>query len=291
MFIRSKWKVGDRVMSNKGANMEVLRILPDDKGKRCAYYEVLFTEANVKVITHASMFQSGNIRNPEPVEFGEEFKYTCHKVVNNISSCFDRVKEKDLAKVTDSEIKNGDLEATARSRWTNMRSRCKDLPSSRNGMKRYLEVEVANEWSTKHCFDAFYTWFKNNYKLHGTRMDKDILSEPNSKRYSPETCCFIPDSLNILLGFFNNIPSDNHLDFNYKINGRVLSHKCKSYAEILRLHITCRIAWVRLWLRANSHLVEDYVVDALESKLQDIEDKCKSGFYDNFKRSPKYSIF
>jgi hypothetical protein len=62
----------------------------------------------------------------------------------------------------------------------------------------YKGCTVAEEW---HNFQTFAKWFDENYyEVEGERMelDKDILVKGN-KHYSPETCVFVPKTLNTLL--------------------------------------------------------------------------------------------
>jgi hypothetical protein len=59
----------------------------------------------------------------------------------------------------------------------------------------YKEAIVCEEW---HNFQVFAEWFENNYK-EDWQLDKDILVKGN-KIYSPETCCFVPQEINLTLG-------------------------------------------------------------------------------------------
>lgn len=58
----------------------------------------------------------------------------------------------------------------------------------------YIGCTVCEEW---HKFSNFKKWFDENY-IEGWCIDKDILSPQNKKIYSPETCCFIPNEINVL---------------------------------------------------------------------------------------------
>ena len=58
----------------------------------------------------------------------------------------------------------------------------------------YYGCSVHSEW---HSFMSFRAWMiKQDWE--GKQLDKDIIS-PGNKVYSPETCCFVPQSLNKLL--------------------------------------------------------------------------------------------
>lgn len=77
--------------------------------------------------------------------------------------------------------------------WRNMIWRCYRInPTSRE--KSYQECDVCEEWL---YFSNFKKWFDKNY-VFGYALDKDILIKGN-KVYSPETCCFIPSEINLLI--------------------------------------------------------------------------------------------
>jgi len=77
--------------------------------------------------------------------------------------------------------------------WLGMFQRC----YSEKYQKRqptYKECFVSEEW---HNFQVFASWFEENYRKN-QQLDKDILIKGN-KIYSPETCCFVPQEINLLL--------------------------------------------------------------------------------------------
>lgn len=82
--------------------------------------------------------------------------------------------------------------------WNSMLLRCykKNHPC-------YLDVYVCSEWLT---FSNFKKWFDENY-IEGYDLDKDILVKGN-KVYSPDTCCFVPPRINVLV---INSPNNNGL--------------------------------------------------------------------------------
>ena len=62
----------------------------------------------------------------------------------------------------------------------------------------YKDVIVCDEWL---CFENFEKWFDNNYyeiKDEVMCLDKDILIKGN-KIYSPSTCIFVPNRINVLI--------------------------------------------------------------------------------------------
>ena len=75
--------------------------------------------------------------------------------------------------------------------WKSMLERC---PSE--NYPWYKDCSVCNEWL---YFSNFKRWFDdplNGYK-EGYCLDKDILVKGN-KIYSPDTCCFVPRSINAI---------------------------------------------------------------------------------------------
>lgn len=58
----------------------------------------------------------------------------------------------------------------------------------------YIGCEVDSRWLN---YQVFADWFEDNY-VEKYELDKDILVRGN-KVYSPETCCFVPHSINALL--------------------------------------------------------------------------------------------
>lgn len=75
-----------------------------------------------------------------------------------------------------------------RRRWMNILNRC-----YLNITPAYIGCKVCDEWLT---FSNFRKWFEKNY-IKGYVIDKDIKIKGN-KIYSPETCLFVPPSINSL---------------------------------------------------------------------------------------------
>jgi hypothetical protein len=73
--------------------------------------------------------------------------------------------------------------------WKQILKRCYSI-KSREKNKSYIGCIICDEWK---LFTTFKEWFDENY-IEGYEIDKDILG--NGKLYSPQTCCFIPKSLN-----------------------------------------------------------------------------------------------
>jgi hypothetical protein len=58
----------------------------------------------------------------------------------------------------------------------------------------YIGCSICLEWQN---FQNFAKWFEENY-IPDYDLDKDLLIKGN-KIYSPDTCCFIPHEINLLL--------------------------------------------------------------------------------------------
>lgn len=91
-------------------------------------------------------------------------------------------------------------------KWTGMLMRCYN---NKYQLKNptYVGCSVIDKW---HNFQNFAKWFDENYyEIEGQRMelDKDILVKGN-KIYSPDTCVFVPNDINVLFAKSNSIRGD-----------------------------------------------------------------------------------
>ena len=90
--------------------------------------------------------------------------------------------------------------------WKGMIDRCYN---PKNFIKRptYEGCSVCEEWLT---FQVFADWFELNYNpetMDRWHLDKDIIVK-NNRIYSPETCAFVPNQVNIL---FTKLKNSNGL--------------------------------------------------------------------------------
>ena len=77
--------------------------------------------------------------------------------------------------------------------WRDILTRCYD----KNALERhptYKGCELCDDWK---YFSNFKKWAEENYK-DGYEIEKDIIKK-NNKIYGPDTCCFVPRRINILL--------------------------------------------------------------------------------------------
>ena len=82
-------------------------------------------------------------------------------------------------------------------KWHSVLQRCYNEKTLENHPS-YKDVIVCEEW---HNFQNFAEWFEEDWKEwmdDKWELDKDILFKGN-KIYSPETCCFVPNEINIVL--------------------------------------------------------------------------------------------
>ena len=82
------------------------------------------------------------------------------------------------------------------SKWNNMFIRCYNK-KYKEKTPTYEGCSVCEEWRN---FDNFLEWFNNpeNGYRDGYQLDKDLLVQGN-KIYSPDTCCFIPQTINCMM--------------------------------------------------------------------------------------------
>ena len=81
--------------------------------------------------------------------------------------------------------------------WSSMLQRGYSL-ALKEKYPTYKDVTVCEEW---HNFQNFAKWFEENWKPwmdSKWQLDKDMICK-DCKVYSPETCAFIPDEINLLL--------------------------------------------------------------------------------------------
>lgn len=79
--------------------------------------------------------------------------------------------------------------------------------------KAYKDVGIFKEWLT---FSNFKRWFDENY-IDGFAIDKDLLSPPDNKTYSPQTCCFLPSIINNAI---KKYPTHKQIGIRLLSNGR-----------------------------------------------------------------------
>lgn len=81
-------------------------------------------------------------------------------------------------------------------RWTNILNR---VVLSKDNHHIYSTCSLHPDWLN---FQNFASWFVENYVVNW-QIDKDILKQGN-KIYGPDTCCFVPKEINVLIQQANN---------------------------------------------------------------------------------------
>ena len=82
--------------------------------------------------------------------------------------------------------------------WNDMNSRCYNEKLHKR-FPKYIGCTICDYWLEDK--ERFYKWVEENYYMIGNEqidLDKDILFKGN-KIYSPETCVFVPHTINTLL--------------------------------------------------------------------------------------------
>ena len=107
--------------------------------------------------------------------------------------------------------------------WHNMLQRCYSEKLHKK-YPTYINCKVCDEWLN---FQNFAEWYENNYyTVEGEIMDldKDILYKGN-KIYSPETCIFVPQTINKLFTKHDNARGDSCIGVRLK-NGKYEVNCC-----------------------------------------------------------------
>ena len=115
--------------------------------------------------------------------------------------------------------------------WHDMLRRCY---SEKYKIKHstYLECYVNEEW---HNFQNFAQWYEDNYyqvENEEMQLDKDILIKGN-KEYGPETCVFVPKSINSL--FTKTDAKRGNLPIGISIKKNKYIVQIKKYGKVYHL--------------------------------------------------------
>ena len=113
--------------------------------------------------------------------------------------------------------------------WHEMLKRCYSEKYHKKN-NTYEGCEVCDEW---HNFQNFAEWYEENYyEIPGEVMalDKDILVKGN-KIYSPNTCIFVPQSINTLFIKSDKIRGNLPIGVHYKKQNKKYIAQCKMNNE------------------------------------------------------------
>ena len=168
-MVAKRDRTGEEGYNSFGSRMVIIRY------KNNAEIDVLFPKYNYVVKNNNySNFKIGGITCPyEPREYNIGY----------------------LGEGKYKKSKNGKM-TKCYSTWHNMLMRCYDKDFQEKN-STYKGCKVCDEWLN---FQNFAEWYyKNYYEIEGKIMnlDKDILIKGN-KIYSPKTCIFVPNDINVL---------------------------------------------------------------------------------------------
>lgn len=159
------------------------------------------------------------------------------------------------------------------STWHSMMQRCYD-EKFHEKKPTYIGCAVCDEW---YNFQNFAEWYYNNYyEIEGERMhlDKDILVKHN-KIYSPETCIFVPQTVNSLFVKSDKSRGDSVIGTT-PVNGKhqaqcsLINPKTGKFkCEYLGLYDTQEKAFevYKYYKEKNIKIVADYYFGRIPQKL------------------------
>ena len=157
---------------------------------------------------------------------------------------------------------NIDYYSKSYKRWHDMIHRCYN-ERFHERQPQYKECTVCEEWKN---YSNFKVWYDENYySICGEQMDldKDILFKGN-KIYSPNTCAFVPHSINTL--FLNGKKRRGSLPL-----GVYLDTERKKY----RVQINCFGKSVRLGRFKDPVSAFEKYKDYKEKHIKDVAEKYK----------------
>lgn len=162
-------RVGEKYITNEGYEVEIIEYFNPHN------VTVKFNDGVIFYNRQYNTIKNGTITNPN-------YRFLYNKGYIGIG---------DFKTTVNSEVK------VYYKKWHNIFFRCYDIRS--NYYKNYGErgVGICEYW---YNLQNFAQWFYENYNpeiMEGWHLDKDILVKGN-KIYSPETCCFVPNEINVL---------------------------------------------------------------------------------------------
>ena len=163
------------------------------------------------------------------VEFQDEYKakvhtqYSCFKY-GVVSNPFHKTVF-DIGYIGNTKVGDGNgNHKKSYKYWFSMMDRCYNEKYLKE-RQSYINCTVCEEW---HCYANFEKWYDGNYyEIEDKRMclDKDILVKGN-KIYSPETCCFVPNEINVLFTKNNKNRGNYPIGVYYKKKLRKYVSQC-----------------------------------------------------------------
>ena len=161
--------------------------------------------------------------------------------------------------------------------WYDMLRRCYDEKNLKRN-PTYVNCKVSESF---HNFQNFAKWYYDNYyQIEGERMelDKDILVKHN-KIYSPETCVFVPETINLLFTKRQNDRGESVIGTSLYKNGKYVVHCSlinpetgKSKSKYLGTYDTEIEAFevYKYYKEKNIKEVADYFKNKIPNKLYNV---------------------
>ena len=250
-------RIGEKNINNFGSEMIIVNSYTrfNDKHKRnYTYIDVLFPQYNwiAKGVQYDN-FKKGSVKCPyERTIYG----------VGYIGEGKSKVSE---------NSKKTRLYAT----WSHMLERCYDEKIHKK-RPTYKDCSASEKF---HNFQNFAKWYEDNYyEVEGERMclDKDILVKGN-KIYSPETCIFVPNTINLLFVKRDNKRGESVIGTSlhqgkYVAQCNMINPKTgKSKQEFLGYYETQEKAFeiYKYYKERNIKQVADYYKGRIPDKLYD----------------------
>ena len=170
-------KIGEISYNSKGEKMTIVEY------RNSQDIDIMFDDGTIVKNKRYWNFRKGNVLNPfTPSVYGAGY-------LGN-SSCKENGEYKKAYEV-----------------WRKMIERCYSSEYHKR-QQTYIGCTVCEEWL---CFTTFEKWFnKNYYELPNEKvcLDKDLFFKGN-KVYSPQTCTFIPNSINVAISSGGFIKSND----------------------------------------------------------------------------------
>ena len=250
-------RIGEKNINNFGSEMIIVNSYTrfNDKHKRnYTYIDVLFPQYNwiAKGVQYDN-FKKGSVKCPyERTIYG----------VGYIGEGKYKVSE---------NSKKTRIYAT----WSHMLERCYDEKIHKK-RPTYKDCSASEKF---HNFQNFAKWYEENYyEVEGERMclDKDILVKGN-KIYSPETCIFVPNTINLLFVKRDNKRGESVIGTSfhqgkYVAQCNMINPKTgKSKQEFLGYYETQEKAFeiYKYYKERNIKQVADYYKGRIPDKLYD----------------------
>lgn len=228
---KKKDRTGEVGVNNNGEEMTIVRY-----GK---YDDIDIQFDNGVIVEHRKYddFKKGEIKNPFfPIAFGVGYMG------------IGKFKSRD---------KNG-KPTKCYNAWHNMLKRCYYFNYQEKNTT-YANCTVCKEW---HDFQVFAEWYYSHfYEIENEMMtlDKDILHKGN-KVYSPETCVFVPQSINKLFTKRDTVRGKYPIGV-CKMGNKFIAYLCKGNGKQISLgyYATPNEAFL-----AYKHAKEKYIKEVAE---------------------------